>query len=144
VRFRRSKSGFIKSASCIVWVDPVAIFAYWRDDGWYQRSPNVRSYDHDLPFDGQLARLAGIARMIKNDEPLPPVSISWGDGPRAGLCFPDGRHRIVLLASLGYSSIPAEIPVAEKPRILALVGASTRDSRVRLVRDQTPDFARAA
>lgn len=96
------------------------VVAYMREHGWYQRSPTVTSYDHDLPFDGETSRIRSLIAHIEKGLDLPPVQLYVA--AVGGICFPDGRHRITLLHAAGYETIQAEVPTSDWAEIESHLG----------------------
>lgn len=117
-----AKSSLQKSSSTRkgVTLDLKKVAAYMREHGWYQRSPTVASYDHDLPFDGEVKRIRSLIAHIKSGAALPPVQLYMAEV--GGICFPDGRHRITLLHAAGYETILAEVPASDVAEIQSTLG----------------------
>ncbi|MEP8041617.1 hypothetical protein ABJY94_18485 [Vibrio parahaemolyticus] len=101
----------IQDGHSVVWVSPSALFRYWEQDNWYQRSKNVSSYNHELPFDGCGSRILSLVEAINKGIELPPIKLSIG---MKGICFPDGRHRIMLFTAIEQELIPALIEIEDE------------------------------
>lgn len=108
-------------------LDLDTVVAYMREHGWYQRSPTVTSYDHDLPFDGEVSRIRSLIGHIQEGGELPPVKLYVSDV--GGICFPDGRHRITLLHVAGYKTIEAEVPDEDADEIAHALGWQQSDDQ---------------
>jgi hypothetical protein len=101
-----------------------------RDPNWYPRDPAVRSYRHDLPFNGDEQRIRSLIRLLQSTHRLGPASVFLGvDG---AVCYPDGRHRVMLLHAAGYRSLPAEVPPEQAQAIAKVIGCETPDPRIRV------------
>lgn len=103
-----------------VTLDLGKVVAYMREHGWYQRSPTVTSYDHDLPFNGEVSRIRSLIQRILEGADIPPVQLFVAEV--GGICFPDGRHRITLLHAAGYETIQAEVPTSDWAEIESQLG----------------------
>ncbi len=111
----------IDSNMCLVDLCPKKIEKYWIDNNWYQRSPNVTSYKHELPWDADPKRLISIVKATNKGISMPPIDIHVGFRNR--LCFPDGRHRSVLAMINEHSTITAKVKLKDKQKILELLAA---------------------
>ena len=106
---------------------------YWSDNNWYQRSHNVTSYGHDLPFDGYVKNIKSLMSAVIKGASLPPVLLSYShEGNKPGICFPDGRHRITLFSIAGLLSIPAIIKSEDVHLAQQLIVCNTQEPRVLL------------
>lgn len=103
------------------------VVTYMREHGWYQRSPTVLSYDHDLPFDGEVSRIRSLIGYIRGGGQLPPVKLYVSEV--GGICFSDGRHRITLLHAAGYKTIEAEVPSKDVAEIANALGWQQSDNQ---------------
>ncbi|MFV8385219.1 hypothetical protein ACNO5E_14115 [Vibrio parahaemolyticus] len=102
----------------IIMVSPTKIFQYWEKHNWYQRSPYVTSYKHDLPFDGCGERALSIVMAGNNNITLPAIELTLFNN-RLG--FPDGRHRVMVTHCLGIPLIPAKVKKLDSSKIEALL-----------------------
>ena len=111
----------IGNDKCIVNLCPQKIRRYWEDDNCYQRSPNVTSYKHDLPWDAEPKRLLSLVKAANTSITVPPIQVHAGY--KGGLSFPDGRHRSVIAMINNHSVVKAEVSISEKDYILNLLAA---------------------
>lgn len=102
------------------------------DPDWYPRSPAVLSYQHDLPFNGDERRIRQLVELIQAKAELPPVQV-FLSCRRDRICYPDGRHRIMLLHAAGYASVPAEVPQGDVEVIQRLIGCERPDARIQVL-----------
>lgn len=124
----------------LVHLDLAKVRALWSAEGIYRRSPDVTSYDHDLPFDGHAARLRSLIDVIRGRERpgdperrlgLPPVIVDLLPG---GFTFGDCRHRITLLTAAGYTSVPALVRDGAAAAVACALGAVRPDPRIEVRR----------
>jgi len=120
----------VRGCISVVHLDLAKVVA---DTNWYPRSPNVRSYDHDLPFNGAADRLRSLMQLVRAEGRLPPVAV-YVPGEQEFVCYPDGRHRVMLLYTAGYRSLPALVPSRNAEAVTRLVGTTFPDERIIVTR----------
>ena len=112
----------------VINLDLSKIVAYWKSNNRYQRSPNVTSYSHDIPFNAEPDRLLKFTRLLREGSALPPIYVDLGFRQTVG--FTDGRHRTVLLYLAGYTSIVALVKKNEACTLGELLGTGSPDKRL--------------
>lgn len=112
--------GKISDNECIVNLDTYKIKEYWKDNDIYQRSKEVTSYKHNLPWDMDIARLRSLVNIINDGEAIFPIEVFIGH--KNGLCFPDGRHRTIVSIINKIPYIKALVKKIEAEKISAVIG----------------------
>jgi hypothetical protein len=111
----------IDEEMCVVSLCPDKLKSYWQEYNWYQRSPNVTSYKHGLPWDAEPKRLLSLVNIANAGACITPIRITKNSN--GSLSFPDGRHRSVLAMINDHSVIKALIKRQDKHHILNLLTA---------------------
>jgi hypothetical protein len=108
------------------------------DPMWYPRSAYIQSYRHDLPFDGDEARIRSLISLVRRTRVLHPATVFSGKHNRNLVSYADGRHRIMLLFAAGYQSMPACVPHNDAEVVQRLIGCNEPDHRIVVVGPQVP------
>lgn len=98
------------------------ILRYWAQNNIYQRSIEVRSYNHDFPWDVDVRRLNSIGSAALRLIAVPPIKLHLSQGSVEGVCFADGRHRICYQALEAAEFIPSIVKTKDAASIMHFIG----------------------